>query len=162
MTISSFGHPTEPIEMGNSQPMSSWNDQVVNPDTVAPRQQDITLLDNSGYQAAYIGTQSSGTHTVDTETMDKPFLFSSICFQSMAHTFHSCDIFSNTIYRIFGYANDMRTENITPTEETLHGQPFFLEKAVSAVDFTDGLPPANILLNEEEQTRHSALSSQNC
>ena len=77
MTISSFGHPIEPIEMGNSQPMSSWNDQVVNPDTVAPRQQDITLLDNRGHQAAYIGTQSSGTHTVDTETMDKTFLFSS-------------------------------------------------------------------------------------
>ena len=159
-TISSFGHPTEPIEMGNSQPMSSWNVQVVNPDTVAPRQQDIMLLDNGRHQADYIGMQSIGIHADDTESMDKTFLFSTICFQSMAHTFHSCDIFSDAIYRIFGYANDIRTQN-THTEETLHGQPFFSEKAVSTVDFTDGLPPANILLNEEEQTRQSALSSQN-
>ena len=131
MTISSFGHPTEPFEMGNSQPMSSWNDQVVNPDTVAPRQQDITLLDNCGHQVAYIGTESNGTHTGDTETMDKTFLFSSICFQSMAHTFLSCNIFMKAIYDIFGHANDKRSENITHTEETIHGQPFFSEKAVS-------------------------------
>ena len=52
----------------------------------------------------------------------------------------------------------MRSENIIHAQEVLHGQPFFSEKAVSTVDFTDGLPPANIFHNEEEQTRHSALS----
>ena len=113
MTISSFGHPHEPIEMGNNQPMSSWNDQVVNPDTVAPRQQEITLLDNGGHHAAYIGIPSSRVHTVDTDAMDKTFLFSTICFQSMAHAFRSCNIFTNAIYDIFGYASDKRTENIT-------------------------------------------------
>ena len=157
-TISSFGHPTEPIEKGNSQPMSSWNDQVVNPDTVAPRQQDIAQLDDGRHHAEHIGMQSIGIHTDDTESMDKTFLFSTICFQSMARTFHSCDIFSNAIYRIFGYANDMRTENTIHTEEILHGQPFFSKKAVSTVDFTNGLPPANTFHNEEEQTRQSALS----
>jgi len=160
MTISSFGHPHEPIEMGNNQPMSSWNDQVVNPDTVAPRQQEITLLDNGGHHAAYIGIPSSGVHTVDTDAMDKTFLFSTICFQSMAHAFRSCNIFMNAIYDIFGYANDKRTENITQSEEIIHGQPFFSEEAVSTVDFTDGLPPAEILHNKEEQTRQSTLSSQ--
>ena len=160
MTISSFGHPNEPDELGNIQPMSSWNDHVFNPDTVAPRQQDITLLDNGGHHAANIGMQSSGVHTVDTDAMDKTFLFSTICFQSMAHAFQSCNLFKNAIYDIFGHANDKRSENITHTEETIHGQPFFSEKAVSTVDFTDGLPPTEILRNKEEQTRHSALSSQ--
>ena len=160
-TISSVGHPMESIEKGNTPPMSSWNDQVVNPDTVAPWQQDITQLDDGRHQAKHIGTQSIGIHTDETESMDTTFLFSNICFQSMAHTFHSCDIFSNTIYRLFGYADDMRSENTSHAEEILHGQPFFSEKAVSTVDFTDGLPPANIFHNKEEQTRHSALSGQN-
>ena len=160
MTVSSFGHQHEPIEKGNNQPMSSWNDHVVNPDTVAPRQQEITLLDNGGHHAAYIGMQSSGAHTDDSDAMDKTFLFSTICFQSMARAFHSCNIFTNAIYGIFGHTNDMRTENITQTEEIIHGQPFFSEEPVSTVDFTDGLLPANILLNKEEPTCQSAVSSQ--
>ena len=159
MTVSSFGHPNEPVELGNNQPMSSWNYHVVNPDTVAPRQQDITLLDNGGHHDAYIGMQSSGVHTVDTDAMDKTFLFSTICFQSMAHAFQSCNLFKNAIYDIFGHANDKRTENITQPEGRIHGQPFFSEEAVSTVDFTDGLLPVKILLNKEEQTRQSTLSS---
>ena len=160
MTISSFGHPHEPIEMGNNQPMSSWNYHVVNPDTVAPRQQVFTILDNGGHHAAYIGIPSSGVHTIDIDAMDKTFLFSTICFQSMAHAFRSCNIFTNAIYDIFGYANDKRTENITQSEEIIHGQPFSSKEAVSTVDFTDGLLPVKILLNKEEQTRQSTLSSQ--
>ena len=146
--------------MGNNQPMSSWKDQAVNPDTVAPRQQDITLLDNGGHQAAYIGMHSSDVHTDDSIAMDKTFLFSTICFQSMAHAFRTCNIFTNAIYDIFGHANDKRTENITQPEGRIHGQPFFSEEAVSTVDFTDGLSPVKILLNKEEQTRQSTLSSQ--
>ena len=61
----------------------------------------------------------------------------------MAQTFLSCNIFSKAIYDIFGHANDTRTENNTHPEEIIHGQPFFSEKAVSTVDFTDGLPPMN-------------------
>ena len=160
MTVSSFGHPNEPVELGNNQPMSSWNYHVVNPDTVAPRQQDITLLDNGGHHDAYIGMQSSGVHTVDTDAMDKTFLFSTICFQSMAHAFQSCNLFKNAIYDIFGHANDKRTENITQPEGRIHGQPFFSEEAVSTVDFTDCFLPVKILLNKEEQTRQSTLSSQ--
>ena len=159
MTISSFGHPNEPVELGNNQPMSSWNYHVVNPDTVAPWQQDITLSDNGGHHAANIGMQSSGVHTVDTDAMDKTFLFSTICFQSMAHAFQSCNIFTNAIYGIFGYEDDKRPENIIQTEEIIHGQPFFSEEPVSTVDFTDGLLPVKILLNKEEQTRQSTLSS---
>ena len=160
MTVSSFGHPNEPVELGNNQPMSSWNYHVVNPDTVAPWQQDITLSDNGGHHAANIGMQSSGVHTVDTDAMDKTFLFSTICFQSMAHAFQSCNLFKNVIYDLFGHANDLRAEHITQSKEIIYGQPSFSEKAVSTVDFTDGLPPTEILRNKEEQTRHSALSSQ--
>ena len=65
----------------------------------------------------------------------------------------------NGIYDLFGLANDNRTDNFTQPEEMIHGQPSFSEKAVSTVDFTDGLPPTEILRNKEEQTRHSALSS---
>ena len=146
--------------MGNNQPMSSWKDQVVNPDTVAPRQQDITLLDNGGHQAAYIGMHSSDVHTDDSIAMDKTFLFSTICFQSMAHAFRTCNIFTNAIYDIFGHSNDRRAENITHPEEIIHGQPSFSEKAVSTVDFTAGLSPVDMCHNKEESTCHSALSSQ--
>ena len=146
--------------MGNNQPMSSWNYHVVNPDTVAPRQQDITLLDNGGHQAAYIGMHSSDVHTDDSIAMDKTFLFSTICFQSMAHAFRTCNIFTNAIYDIFGHSNDKRAENITHPEEIVHGQPSFSEKAVSTVDFTAGLSPVDMCHNKEESTCHSALSSQ--
>ena len=50
-TVPSFGHIHELLELGNNQPMSSWNVQVVSPDTVAPRQQDITQLDNGDRDA---------------------------------------------------------------------------------------------------------------
>ena len=66
----------------------------------------------------------------------------------------------NGIYDLFGLANDSRTDNYTQPQKIIYGQPSFLERAVSTVDFTDGLPPTEILRNKEEQTRHSALSSQ--
>ena len=160
MTVSSFGHQHEPLELGNNQPMSSWNDQVVNPDTVAPRQQEITLLDKGDRDAKYIGMHSSEVHIDDSNAMEQTFLFSSICFQSTALAFQSCNIFKNAIYDLFGYANDNRTENITQSEEIIYGQPFFSKKAVSTVDFTNGLSPTEILRNKKEQTRYSALSTQ--
>ena len=159
-TISSVGHLHEPLGLGNIQPKSSWSTQVVNPDSVAPRQQDITQLDTGDRDAKDIGMHSSGGHTDDTIVMDPTFLFSSICFQSIALAFQPCNLFMNGIYDLFGLANDNRTDNFTQPEEMIYGQPSLSEKAVSTVDFTDGLPPTEILRNKEEQTRHSALSSQ--
>ena len=140
--------------------MSSWKVQIISPDTVAPQQQDITQLDNGDRDAKDIGMHSSGGHTDDTIVMDPTFLFSSICFQSTALAFQSCNIFKNAIYDLFGHANDLHAGHIIQAEVNIHGQPSFSEKAVSTVDFTDGLPPTDIFRNKEEQTRHSALSSQ--
>ena len=159
-TVPSFGHLHELLELGNNQPMSSWKVQVISPDTVAPRQQDITQLDNGDRDANHIGMHSSEVHTDESIAMDPTFLFSSICFQSTALAFRSCNLFMNGIYDLFGLANDSRTDNYTQPQKIIYGQPSFLERAVSTVDFTDGLPPTEILRNKEEQTRHSALSSQ--
>ena len=63
MNVSSFGHQHEPLELGNIQPTSSWNEQVVNPDSVAPQQQDITILDKGDRDAKDIGMHSSEFHT---------------------------------------------------------------------------------------------------
>ena len=159
-TVPSFGHLHELLELGNNQPMSSWKVQAISPDTVAPRQQDITQLDNGGRDANHIGMHSSEVHTDESIAMDPTFLFSSICFQSTALAFRSCNLFMNGIYDLFGLANDSRTDNYTQPQKIIYGQPSFLERAVSTVDFTDGLPPTEILRNKEEQTRYSALSSQ--
>ena len=158
-TVPSFGHLHELLELGNNQPMSSWNVQVVSPDTVAPQQQDITHLDKGDRDAKDIGMHSSDGHTYDTIAMDQTFLFSSICFQSTALAFRSCNLFMNGIYDLFGLANDNRTDNFTQSKEIIYGQPSFSEKAVSTVDFTDGLPPTEILRNEGEHTCYSALST---
>ena len=159
-TVPSFGHLHELLELGNNQPMSSWKVQVISPDTVAPRQQNITQLDNGDRDANYIGMHSSEGHAGESNAMDQTFLFSTMCFQSTALAFQSCNIFKNVIYDLFGFANDPHTEHIIQAVENIHGQPSFSEKAVSTVDFTDGLPPTEILRNKEEQTSHSALSSQ--
>ena len=159
-TVSSLGHLHELLESGNIQPMSSWRVKVICPDTVAPQQQDITQLDNGDRDAKDIGMHSSGGHTDDTIVMDPTFLFSPICFQSIALAFRPCNLFMNGIYDLFGLANDNRMGQYSKPKEIIYGQPSFLEKAVSTVDFTDGLPPTEILRNKEEQTRHSALSSQ--
>ena len=160
-TVPSIGHLHELIELGNNQPMSSWRVKVISPDTVAPQQQDITQLDKGDRDAKDIGMHSSGGHTDDTIVMDPTFLFSSICFQSIALAFQPCNLFMNGIYDLFGLANDNRTDNFTQPEEMIDGQPSLSEKAVSTVDFTDGLPPTEIIRNKGEQTRYSALSSQN-
>ena len=92
-TVPSVGHLHELLDLGNYQPMSSWNVQVFSPDTVAPRQQDITQLDKGDRDAIYIGMHSSEVHTDESNAMDQTFLFSSICFQSTALAFQSCNIF---------------------------------------------------------------------
>ncbi len=140
--------------------MSSWNVQVVSPDTVAPRQQDITQLDTGDRDAKDIGMHSSEFHIDESSAMDPTFLFSTMCFQPTALAFRSCNLFMNGIYDLFGLANDNRTGQYSNPKEIIYGQPSFLEKAVSTVDFTDGLPPTDIIRNEGEQTRYSALSSQ--
>ena len=63
-TVPSVGHLHEPLGLGNIQPTSSWSMQVVNPDSVAPRQQDITLLDKGDRDAKDIGMHSSDFHNV--------------------------------------------------------------------------------------------------
>ena len=160
MTVSSFGHQHEPLGLGNNQPMSSWNMQVVNPDSVAPRQQDITLLDKGDRDAKDIGMHSSEFHTDESSAMDPTFLFSTMCFQPTALAFRSCNVFKNAIYDLFGHANGNRAEHTTQSKEIIYGQPSLSRNAVSTVDFTDGLPPTEILCNKEEQTSHSALSTQ--
>ena len=159
-TVSSVGHLHEPFGLGSNQPMSSWNVQVVSPDTVAPRQQDITQLDTGDRDAKDIGMHSSEFHIDESSAMDPTFLFSTMCFQPTALAFRSCNLFMNGIYDLFGLANDNRMGQYNKPKEIIYGQPSFLEKAVSTVDFTDGLPPTDIIRNEGEQTRYSALSSQ--
>ncbi len=138
MTVSSVGHLHEPLGLGNIQPKSSWSMEVVNPDSVAPRQQDITQLDTGDRDAKDIGMHSSEFHRDESSTMDPTFLFSTMCFQPTALAFRSCNLFMNGIYDLFGLANDNRTDNYTQSKEIIYGQPSFSEKAVSTVDCTDG------------------------
>ena len=163
MTVSSFGHPYEPLGLGHIQPRSSWSMQVINPDSVAPRQQDITILENGDRDTKDmkdIGMHSSEFHTDESSAMDPTFLFSTMCFQPMALAFRSCNVFRNMIYDLFGHANGNRAEYTTPSKEIIYGQPSLSRNAVSTVDFTDGLSPTEICCNKEEQTSHSALSTQ--
>ncbi len=159
-TVSSVGHLHEPLGLGNIQPESSWSTHIVNPDSVAPRQQDITQSDTGDRDAKDIGIHSSELHIHESSAMDPTFLFSTMCFQPTALAFRSCNLFMNGIYDLFGLANDNRTDQHNIPKEIIYGQPSFLEKAVSTVDFTDGLPPTDIIRNKGEQTRYSALSSQ--
>ena len=117
-------------------------------------------MDNGDRDANHIGMHSSEFHTDESSAMDQTFLFSTICFQSTALAFRSCNVFKNAIYDLFGHANDNRAEHTTQSKEIIYGQPSFLMKAVSTVDFTVGLPPTEIPRNKEEQTSHSALSTQ--
>ena len=159
-TVSSDGHSYESIEMGNNQPMSSYSDPIADPDMVAPRQHDITTLDNNGHHAVDINAEYSGYDSVDKNATNIPFLFSTQCFQSMAQHFLPCNIFMNTICDLFERKNGKRTENIIPKEEDISGLPFSSEVSVSTTDSTNELSPVMTNRTKRDQTGYAVISIQ--
>ena len=158
--MSSDGHSYESIETGNNQPMSSFRGPIADPDMVAPRQHDITMLDSNGHHAVDIEAESDGYDSVDKNATNIPFLFSTRCFQSMAPTFHPCNIFMNMICDLFEHEDNKRPENTIPKEENISGLPFFSKVSVSTTDSTKELSPVNTIRTKRDQTGYAVISAQ--
>lgn len=131
MTVSSVGHPHELLGLGNIQPESSWSTHIVNPDSVAPKQQDITQSDTGDRDPKDIGMHSSEFHRDESCAMDPTFLFSTVCFQPTALAFRTCNLFMNGIYDLFGLANDNHMGQYSKSKEIIYGQPSFSQKLKS-------------------------------
>ena len=156
LAFSSTGHSDESFEMGDYIQMSSYSGPI-DPDMVAPAQQNITIMDNKSHHTVDIDMKKGGACAITQSNKNTPFLFSTISLHSMTLNF-PCNIFANLIYHIFEHKNEERPETLASKEEMIHGQPFPSRNSVSTLDFTNELP--TVICNKGDQTVITRNSNQ--